>query len=327
MSIAFVTGGTGFIGSHTVEQLINQGIHVRCLVRPNRKNLEWISGLPVETVTGDLLAPGTIADAVRDADYIIHIAGVTRAKRRKDFFDGNVVATRNLLEACAKATGLKKFCFLSSLTATGPSPNGVPVDEDTACNPISAYGRSKLDAERSCLSPGKPFPVVILRPPTVYGPRDKDVLEVFRAAKMGIQPNVGSTNKTLSLIYGPDLAEVIVKATLTDKTDGKTYFVSDPAIYEQARMFGIVGDLVGSKSIRIKLPPFLVYSAAALVEALSYFGPRPALLSRDKARDMAQDHWVCNPQRIKQDIAFETRTNAEMGLKATYEWYKEKKWI
>lgn len=296
-------------------------------MRPFRKNLEWISTLPVETVTGDLLQPSSIASAVQEADYVIHIAGVTKAKRRSDFFEGNVVATRNLLDACARSSKLKKFCYLSSLTAVGPSPNGEPLDETTECNPISAYGLSKLEAERSCMSYEKSFPIVILRPPTVYGPRDRDVLEMFKAAKLGIRPNIGSTNKTLSLIYGPDLAEAIVKATLTDKTDGKTYFVSDPVVYEQAQLFDILAKLVGSRSFRIKLPPFLVYSAAALVEALSYFGPRPALLSRDKARDMAQDHWVCSPQKIGQEIAFEAHTGAKEGLRRTYDWYKEKKWI
>jgi dihydroflavonol-4-reductase len=171
------------------------------------------------------------------------------------------------------------------------------------------------------------MPFVILRPPTVYGPRDKDVLELFKTTKLGIQPSIGSKNKTLSLLYGPDLAEAIVDATLSEKTVGKTYLVSDPRVYPQTRLFDILTELVGGKSLRLKLAPSLVYSVAALVEAVSFFGSKPAVLSIEKARDLLQDHWVCSPEKIKNDIGFIAKTTAEEGLRATYTWYKENGWL
>jgi nucleoside-diphosphate-sugar epimerase len=296
-------------------------------VRPSRTNLEWISDLPIDIVKGDLLDPSSLESAIRDVDFIIHVAGVTKAKRRKDFFLGNVVATRNLLQLASKAKSLKKFCQVSSLTAVGPSLSGIPSNEESPCNPISTYGRSKLEGERSCLAYGPSIPVVILRPPTVYGPRDKDVLEMFKTTKLGIQPNIGSKDKTLSLLYGPDLAEAIVDATLSEKTTGKTYFVSDPIIYPQTRLFDILTHLVGGKALRMKLPPFLVYSVAAVVQAVSYLASKPALLSIEKARDLLQDHWICNPGKIKQDIGFVAKTPAEEGLRTTYDWYKSRGWL
>ncbi len=307
--------------------MIAQGIKVRALVRPSRTNLEWLSNLPVEIVRGDLLGSLSFEPVIRDVDFIIHIAGVTKAKKRIEFFDGNVLATRNLLQLASKVTDLKKFCYLSSLTAVGPSSNGIPLDEDTSCNPISTYGRSKLEAERSCLACESSFPFVILRPPTVYGPRDKDVLELFKTTKLGIQPNIGSKDKTLSLIYGPDLAEAIVDATLSKKTTGKTYFVSDPVLYQQTQLYDILTQLVGGRSLRIKLPPFLVYSTAAIVQAVTYFGSQPAVLSIEKARDLLQDHWVCSPSKIMNDIGFKAKTGAVEGLRSTYSWYKENEWL
>lgn len=303
--------------------MIAQGIKVRALVRTSRNKPQWISNLPIELVRGDLLDPLSIESAVRDVDFIIHIAGVTKAKRQKDFFDGNVLATQNLLHVASKITSLKKFCYLSSLTAVGPSPSGLPLDELTPCNPISSYGRSKLEAERSCLAYGSSIPIVILRPPTVYGPRDKDVLELFKATKLGVQPNIGSKDKTLSIIYGPDLAEAIVEATLSGKTNGKTYFVADRVVYQQTQLFDILARLVGGRSMRLRLPPFLMYSAAAIVQAISYFSSKPAVLSIEKARDLIQDHWVCNPDLIKSDIGYSTKTGADEGLQSTYAWYKE----
>jgi len=278
-------------------------------------------------VSGDLLDPRSIEKAMRDLDYIIHIAGVTKAKRRSEFFEGNVVATRNLLQLAAKVPGLKKFCYLSSLTAVGPSRDGVPPDESTPCNPISEYGKSKLEAEHSCLAYASSIPLVILRPPTVYGPRDKDVLEVFKTTKLGIQPNLGSRDKTLSLLFGPDLADAIVRATVAEASTGKTYFVSDPTVYSQAHLFSILANLVGRRSIKIRLPSFLVYSAAAVVESVSYFGPKPAVLSIEKARDFLQTHWTCNPERIRRELGYSPKIRAEEGLQSTYTWYRAHGWL
>ncbi len=301
---------------------------MRALARPSGTNLEWIGHLPIEIVNGNLLdPPSSLEPAIRDVDYVIHIAGVTKAKRQKDFFLGNVVATRNLLQLASRVNNLKKFCLLSSLTVVGPSLNGTQVDEDTTCNPISSYGRSKHQGEQACLAYGKSIPIVILRPPTVYGPRDKDVLELFKTTKLGLQPSIGSTNKTLSLVYGPDLAEAIVDATVSEKTAGKTYFVCDPFVYSQTRLFDILAHLVGRKPLRMKLPPSLVYSVAAIVQGVSFFGPKPAVLSIEKARDLLQDHWICSPEKIKRDIGFTAKTPADEGLQMTFQWYKEHGWL
>jgi nucleoside-diphosphate-sugar epimerase len=310
-----------------VEALLQSGINVRCLVRPFRKNLDWISSLPIETVSGNLLEPSSIEQAIDDVDYVIHIAGVTRAKHRKDFFEGNVVATRNLLQIASRSKRLKKLCYMSSLTAVGPSPDGTPVDEQTPCRPITSYGRSKLEAEQLCHSFSARIPVVILRPPAVYGPRDKDVLELFKAAKFGLQPNVGSGEKTLSLVYGPDLAKAVVEATLSEKTAGKTYFVADPRVYSQPHIYDTISELVGSRSFRPKLPPAIVYSAAAITEFISLFRRNPAILTIEKARDLTQDHWVCSPESMKRDIGFEATMGADEGLKQTYLWYRDVHWI
>ena len=307
--------------------LIHRGIKVRCLVRPFRNNLNWISNLPVEIVEGDLLHPDTIGSALKDVDYIIHIAGITKAKRKKEYADGNLVTTRNLLEIAAASGGLKKICYVSSLTAVGPSPTSLPFDEQTPCHPISPYGKSKFDAEQVCHEFASRLPIVIIRPPTVYGPRDKDILEVFRASKMGIQPSFGSTRKTLSLVYGPDLAEAIVESTISEKTAGKTYFVSDPQVYSQTRVFDIVATLVGRHAFRMRLPKSMVYAVAGAVQFISVFGSKPALLSLDKARDLVQDHWVCNPEAIRRDIGFVSKTTADEGLRLTYAWYKANNWI
>ncbi len=307
--------------------MLEKGIGVRALVRSLQDRQTWISHLPIDFIDGDLLHPATFESAVREVDLIIHIAGVTKAKHRRSYYEGNVLATKNLFEAARKSNRLGKLCYISSLTAAGPSPDGTPLDEEFPAHPITAYGKSKLEAELVCQSYGTSVPYVILRPPTVYGPRDKDFLQLFKAARFGIQPNIGSSRKTLSVIFGPDLAEAIVTATLSNTTTGQTYFVSDPSIYEQVHLFEQLASLVDSKPLRIDLPPFLLYAAAVFAQSFSYFTPQPATLNIEKARDLLQQHWVCTPKKLERDTSYSAKTSAEEGLAITYQWYKEKGWL
>jgi len=175
-----VTGGSGFIGSHLVEILLAQGHAVRCLLRdPGRPR--WLAGLPVEIQRGDCTDPASLISAVQGVEQVFHLAGVTRARRRRDYFLHNLRGTGNLLRACATADNPpRRFVFLSSQAAAGPSRDGRPLTEDDAPAPLTAYGLSKLAAEKAVLGYAHRLPTVVLRPSTVYGPRDRDFLEYLQ---------------------------------------------------------------------------------------------------------------------------------------------------
>ncbi|RYZ59345.1 MAG: SDR family NAD(P)-dependent oxidoreductase, partial [Proteobacteria bacterium] len=129
-----VTGGSGFLGSHIVEQLIAEGHTVRALVRrtSNRKFLASL-GPKVEFAEGSVEDAAKVEEAVKGVDAIIHSAGLVKARNEAEFHETNVTGTKNLLEAAKKfAPGLKRFVFVSSLAAVGPSPDGVPVKSDKA---------------------------------------------------------------------------------------------------------------------------------------------------------------------------------------------------
>ena len=99
---ALVTGGTGFVGGHLVEYLIRQNVSVRCLIRKT-SNTKWLKDFPVEYVTTSLLDVESLAEAVKDVDYIFHIGGLTKAKKNKDFYTINYSGTENLSYGCITA--------------------------------------------------------------------------------------------------------------------------------------------------------------------------------------------------------------------------------
>ena len=148
MTRVFITGGTGFIGSHLADRLLEKDCSVSCLVRAT-SSLRWLKDKPVELVYGTLFDKDVISNAVRDADYVYHVAGVTFARHREDFIKGNIDATRSFIGIChAVNPGLKKFVHVSTQAVVGPSASGEPADESAAYNPLTAYSRSKVEAEK-----------------------------------------------------------------------------------------------------------------------------------------------------------------------------------
>ena len=288
--------------------------------------MRWLRDLPVDFVQGDLFNADSLSACVKDADYIIHLAGVTKAKHKRDFYSGNVETTQNLLRAARQVPRLKKFCYVSSLTAAGPSATGIPGNEQDPCHPITTYGKSKLEAEHLCAKYRSEIPLVIIRPPAVFGPRDSDILEFFKWVKFGLKPVIGSLSKTLSIVYAPDLAKGIIRATMDDRTAGETYNIADPLIYRFSSIIDQLATYNHKRSIVIYLPKGVVYCMAGITQVLSYVGKNPAVLNIEKARDLLQPHWVCSPQKIKDHIGFQAPTSLSDAMNITLP-LVQRKWL
>ncbi|OLD59967.1 MAG: nucleoside-diphosphate sugar epimerase [Ignavibacteria bacterium 13_1_40CM_2_61_4] len=322
-----ITGATGFIGSHLAEQLHQKGYALRCLVRKT-SHLRWIEHLPVEYCYGDLFDEEVLKQAVADVDYVYHVAGLTKAKTREEYFLGNHIGTKNLLDAVAKVNSkLKRFILVSSLAAVGPSLNGAPVNEETPYHPITAYGESKMKAEKECLKMVGRLPITIVRPPAVYGPRDRDVFEFFKAVNNGLQPMIGLRTKTVSLIYVTDLVDGIVLAGEHPAAAGKVYFISSEHYYSWKEVGEVTTRIMQKKAIRLKIPVGVVYTIAAVSELFSMATGKAVLLNMEKARDIVQDAWTCDISKAKRELGFRESYTLEDGIRKTVGWYREQCWL
>lgn len=322
-----VTGSSGFIGSHLLERFLSRGYHVKCLIRKST-DLRWIKDFPVEFVHGDISDFNSLLSIVPDIDYVYHLGGLLRAKKEQDFYRVNHEGTRNLLEACRlKCTALKRFIFISSQAAVGPSTDGIPLTEDDPPRPISAYGRSKQLAEQEVMKYMKYFPVTIVRPPVVYGPRDDDILEIFRYIKFGIKPLIGNQKKIISLIQIHDIVRGILLAAEHTNAENEIFFIANKKGYSWIEIEDLIAQIMQKKTVTIRLPEFVVDVAANLSEQVANIFKNVALFNRDKVIEMKQKYWLVDTSKAEQKLNFVTQISLEDGIRETYNWYRSQGWL
>jgi dihydroflavonol-4-reductase len=323
---ALVTGASGFIGSHLAEHLRDRGYEVRCLIRKSSSR-EWLGGFD-QLVFGDVFDKNALHEAVAGVDIVFHSAGLTKAKTPDEYFRANVEGTKNLLKAVRSANpGLRRFVLLSSQTAAGPSPTKTPIAEDFPPHPITTYGRSKLQAEKEVMACAQDLPVTIVRPPAVYGPRDKDIFEFFSTMSRHLQPMVGFQERFVSLIHARDLVRGIVMAAESQTSAGQTYFISSRRMYDWREVGDVSRRILDTWALRLKIPEAGVYGIAAVAEVLAKFSSKPALINFEKARDMVQYYWTCDGAKAKRDFGFEEELTLEEGVRDTVGWYRKQGWL
>jgi nucleoside-diphosphate-sugar epimerase len=330
---AFVTGGTGFVGSHLVEEVRRRGYAVRALVR---KDPKWLDGLDVETVTGDLFDLDALRQGMEGATAVFHVAGLTRAPDYAALERANVTGTLNVLEVAAEQPGPPRVLVTSSLAAVGPSDrlpdgSGKPHTETALLRPISDYGKSKAEMERAIekWQRGRetPLPLVIVRPPAVYGPREADIFTLFQTASKGLFPIVGDGHKPqLSLVHVRDLVRGMADALESDTAMGQTYFLSSARGYswDEIREAALRG--LGKKALRINVPKALVGTVGAVSEVVGRLTGRYPPLNREKARE-AKEAWVCSTEKAKRDFGYAQQVRLEDGMGETMAWYREHGWL
>jgi dihydroflavonol-4-reductase len=320
---ALVTGATGFVGSHLVEALQNDSVEVTALARSAAKAAD-LSQRGVRVVNGDLHDTAGLERAVRDQDVVYHVAGVVAARDEAEFLRSNRDGTRNVLTA-AERQGRARFVLVSSLAAAGPAPRGAPLSGTEPPHPVTAYGRSKLAAEQIVRSSSLPWSIV--RPPIVYGPRDREVLKVFRLARLGVAPVFGDGSQELSAVHAADLAQALMAVTKAPATIGGTYHACHPQVFTSAELGQAVGAAMGRSVVRLSLPQAVGRALLAITEISARLTRQVTILTTDKANEFFQPAWTGDPAPLTRDSGWRARQDLSSGLADTYQWYRKAGWL
>ena len=323
---ALVTGANGFVGSHLVEALLTRGYLVKCLIRKT-SDIRYIKNLPVDFVYGELSERDSLKKAITDVNYVFHVGAVTKAKNSTIFYKVNVEGTKNLYESCKEHNrDLERFLFVSSQAAAGPSFDGKPIRENFPCCPISDYGKSKYEAELFLQNREHELPITILRPPSVYGPRDKDVFLYFQWINRGIRPTLGDGNYYVNFIYVKDLVEAIIEAGESNKAVGETYFLANSEIYTWNDIAEIIEKILDRNTIKLKIPKKITYFMAFMSEIFANISGKNTIFNRQKVKEFTQKYWLCSSEKGRKDLGFETRS-LEQGFREILDWYRKEEWL
>ena len=300
MTIA-VTGGTGFVGSRLLEQVSGGEYDVRALTRRAmrpRRNVTWVQGA--------LDQADSLRELVRGAHTIIHIAAVISGRTAEDFDACNVDGTR-LLVSAARDAGVRKFVHVSSLAAREPD--------------VSLYGASKAKSEEVVRQSGLDYAIV--RPPAVYGPGDKETLELFKWARRGLVmlPPPGKA----SIIHADDLARLLLTLAQRDALSGALYEPDDGSGgLTHLQLANALGKAVGKRAVGLHMPARALRIGAAIDQLLR---GRQAKLTRDRAAYFCHPDWLSDPAKAVPAQLWRPRIPLDRGMADTVQWYRSHDWL
>jgi nucleoside-diphosphate-sugar epimerase len=252
------------------------------------------------------------------------VAGVVAARSEAEFLWANRDGTGNLV-AAAERSGKPRFVLVSSLAAGGPARRGSPLSGREPPNPVTAYGRSKLAAEQIVRNSGLSWSIV--RPPIVYGPRDREVLKIFRIARLGVAPVFGDGSQELSAVHAADLANALIAAGKSEATVGGTYNACHPEVFTSSELGRAVGATMGRSVGTLPIPALLGRALLFVTEASARLTRQATILTTDKANEFFQPAWTGDPTALTRDSGWRAAYDLRTGLADTYQWYRKAGWL
>lgn len=347
MANVLVTGGSGFIGFHLVQRLVDQQHRVTVLVRRSSQ-VKRLAPLGVELRYGELADPESLKQAVAGCDAVYHVAGLTRALRYRRLYEVNRDGTENLCRACAAQSTPPVLLVVSSLAAAGPALPGSLRCESDVPTPVSHYGRSKLAGELAARRFANRVPITVVRPPVVFGPWDRNALPMFRGiARTGFHLVPGWRRRPYSVIHAEDLAHLLILACQRgerlphdrDSTLGGhdaeaplavtgqgVYFAASSENPTWAQLGRWIAESLGRPVRVLAVPTGFVWIVSCFVELVARITRQPRYLSFDKVREITAGTWVCSIQKCVRQLGY-TPGDARRRIHQTAMWYRENGWL
>ncbi len=329
-----ITGASGFIGSFLVEEALRQEYEVYAGIRATSSKV-FLRQPQIRFFEMDFSSPDVLRKQCVDHihanglfDYVIHNAGTTGTKGKKEFLTVNYQYTKHLVDALVDSgMPVGKFLFVSSLATCGPGNplTFEPIQHTGQESPISAYGKSKLKAEQYIKSMAH-FPYLIVKPTAVYGPRDKDFLRFFNMINHGVEPYVGKHRQMISMIYVKDFAKAVMQL-MSSASVNTSYLVSDGLDYEKEHLGEVIRTLLNKKTIKFSIPVAPLRALIAASEKVQQlFGKHP-FLNLEKFDELSSSNWRCDSSHLWKALSISPEYSLEAGLKETADWYKMNGWL
>jgi len=325
----FLTGVTGFLGSHVAEALCAEGHDVHALARDPASlhpDIAPLLGRPsgrLVLVRGSLFDAEALRAGCANADAVVHVAGLIQARRESEYRKVNAQGTHTVLTAAREsAPGLRRFVLISSQAAGGPAIDGVPRGPDEPARPVSAYGRTKREGEEIALARAGEVPVTILRPPVVFGARDRMLGRFFRAVARGRIVVWGDGTNAFNVVHAPDVARAVVLALKTPHPSGSIFYTADDQRLTWRTFIDALAATTGSRVAVMRIPPFVFVIAAALSTAGAALTRGTPAFSFDKIAELREKAWLCSALRTREVLGWEPAGTLAQALAVTHEWYR-----
>jgi nucleoside-diphosphate-sugar epimerase len=318
-----ITGGTGFIGSHLVDELLEKQYKIYCIVR-NFNRLKWLANKPVEFIKYELGTPDIV---LPDVDYVYHLAALTKARKIKEFYKVNYYGTVNLLKIISKQKKPpKSFFLLSTLAVNGKRDTDICIKEEIS--PESHYAKSKWLAEQEVLKYKELMNIIIIRPTAVYGPRDKELLNYFKMIDKFKIALILNKNGVYSFLYIKDLINMLLLLLECNNIpNGQVFLISDGNKYEWSEIIKKISSILGIAARTVVMPRLFTYFFAIIMTLFNRLKREPFILTIDKLKEIFKKGWFCDIKEVREILHFDPKYDIDRGLQLTFDWYKKNGWL
>lgn len=323
-----LTGASGFLGTHTARELLKRGHHVTALVRSTSK-VDLLKKMNLNFVEGSLPQEKSLEKALEGVDVVVHVAGIIKAFSEEDFFEVNAHGTEYLVrEILSLALRPKLFLHISTIAVHDPGRDGpdfcLPAPD---CHPLSQYGRSKRAGELALEGLRNHVPTLVLRPPVLYGPGDRELLPLFKACRAGWVPVYEKGTNRFSVCYVEDIARAIAVLTEWLPKENEIFCLDSGEIHTWKTITLTLGEILKRSPRLLTLPDFAFSGAAWISQTIAKISGHPEVFTLDKMREIRQNSWVCGHEKLKARTGWKPELRFLEGARRTLRAYEEAGWI